>query len=278
MTNVVKRMVLVVGWPIIIITVMSWWARWRLPSPASRLFTQPFIQAQIKENIKYPRHWPLWGEFIDDRWIALTNGQNCEKGFHLMTSSCTTKKVKCILIQLCDRLTMNLTHWDRDKMIDILRITFTNEFSSKSFWRVPNAYLSCWTYVQTFSVNHIQVVPFWGEWLILTTPCSYPFADKHASQLDSNSARHITTSVHIRYTLPGFLFAEYIRLNVCSWPELPWQACGHTCIRALYLVIVTIKRISRFLFITVKSLYNVWLTRHIIKQFLHHGSQIILTL
>ena len=24
--------------------------------------TQPFIQAQMKENIKAPRHWPLWGE------------------------------------------------------------------------------------------------------------------------------------------------------------------------------------------------------------------------
>ena len=35
-----------------IITVASWWARWRLKSPASRLFTQSFIQAQIKENIK----------------------------------------------------------------------------------------------------------------------------------------------------------------------------------------------------------------------------------
>ena len=34
-----------------------------LKSPASRLFTQTFIQTQIKENIKAPRHWPLWGEF-----------------------------------------------------------------------------------------------------------------------------------------------------------------------------------------------------------------------
>ena len=24
------------------------------------------IQAQIKENIKAPRHWPLWGEFTGD--------------------------------------------------------------------------------------------------------------------------------------------------------------------------------------------------------------------
>ena len=30
------------------------------------LFTQPFIQAQIKESIKAPRHWPLYGEFTGD--------------------------------------------------------------------------------------------------------------------------------------------------------------------------------------------------------------------
>ena len=41
------------------ITVTSWWIQWRLKSPASRLFTQLFIQVQIKENIKVPRHWPL---------------------------------------------------------------------------------------------------------------------------------------------------------------------------------------------------------------------------
>ena len=37
--------------------------RWRLKSPASRLFTQSFIQTQIKENVKAPRHWPFCGEF-----------------------------------------------------------------------------------------------------------------------------------------------------------------------------------------------------------------------
>ena len=34
-----------------------------LKSPASRLFTQPFIQGEIKENIKAPGNWPLCGEF-----------------------------------------------------------------------------------------------------------------------------------------------------------------------------------------------------------------------
>ena len=50
-------------------------AGWRLRSPASRLFTQPFIHAQIKENIKALRHWPLCGEFTGGRGIPRHKGQ-----------------------------------------------------------------------------------------------------------------------------------------------------------------------------------------------------------
>ena len=49
--------------------MLSYWARWCLKASASRLFIQPFIQAQLKENIKAPRHWSLYGEFTGDRWI-----------------------------------------------------------------------------------------------------------------------------------------------------------------------------------------------------------------
>ena len=44
---------------------------------ASPLFTQPFVQAQIKENIKAPHHWLLWGESTG----------------HLMTSSCEVQNI-----------------------------------------------------------------------------------------------------------------------------------------------------------------------------------------
>ena len=33
------------------------------------------IQAQIKENIKVPRHLPVWDEFTGDQWIPSTKGQ-----------------------------------------------------------------------------------------------------------------------------------------------------------------------------------------------------------
>ena len=67
----------------------SKWLQWCLKSPVSRLFTQPFDHTQIKENIKAPRHWPLWGEFTGHRWIPRTKDQYRGKCPHLMTSSCT---------------------------------------------------------------------------------------------------------------------------------------------------------------------------------------------
>ena len=51
------------------------------------MFTQPFIHAQINENIKAPRHWPLCGEFTGEQWIPRTNDQSRGKCFHFMTSS-----------------------------------------------------------------------------------------------------------------------------------------------------------------------------------------------
>ena len=64
--------------------------RWRLKSPESRLFTQPFVQAQITENIKAPRHWPLWGGFTGDRcsnlyalWDVITDAS-----FHFIGDLC----------------------------------------------------------------------------------------------------------------------------------------------------------------------------------------------
>ena len=53
----------------------------------SRLFIHSFVQAQINENIKAPRYWPLWGEVADNRWISWTKGQGRWKGFYLMASS-----------------------------------------------------------------------------------------------------------------------------------------------------------------------------------------------
>ena len=56
--------------------------QWRHNGPDSVSNHQPhdcllnrLFKAQIKENIKAPRHWPLWREFAGERWIPRTKGQ-----------------------------------------------------------------------------------------------------------------------------------------------------------------------------------------------------------
>ena len=43
------------------------------------IFNQPFIKAQIKENIKAPCRWPLCVEFTGCRWIPQQMASNAEK-------------------------------------------------------------------------------------------------------------------------------------------------------------------------------------------------------
>ena len=56
-----------------IITVASQWVRWRLKSPASRLFTQPFTQAQMKEGnspvtLEFPAQMARDAENVSISW------------------------------------------------------------------------------------------------------------------------------------------------------------------------------------------------------------------
>ena len=53
------------------------------------LCVQPFFHTQIKENIKAPRHWSLWGESTGDRWIPLTSNQIVWTPFHSMYENST---------------------------------------------------------------------------------------------------------------------------------------------------------------------------------------------
>ena len=42
---------------------------------ASQITSISIVCSTVKENIKAPRHWPLCGEFTDDRWIPRTKDQ-----------------------------------------------------------------------------------------------------------------------------------------------------------------------------------------------------------
>ena len=68
--------------------------------PHGCLFTQRFIVAQIKENIKGPRYWLLCGEFTGTGEFPAQKASYAEKCFHLMTSSwerdLTRPRPRCI--------------------------------------------------------------------------------------------------------------------------------------------------------------------------------------
>ena len=52
---------LLIGFDFSYIIPLQWRHNERLKSPASRLFAEPFVQAQVKVHDKAPCHWPLWG-------------------------------------------------------------------------------------------------------------------------------------------------------------------------------------------------------------------------
>ena len=68
--------------PMRYITVTSWWARWSLKLPASRLFTRPFVQAQIKEKHQSSTPLAFVREFTGNRWNPRTKASIAENWRH----------------------------------------------------------------------------------------------------------------------------------------------------------------------------------------------------
>ena len=101
---------------------------------ASRLFAQPFVQAQIKEIIKAPSDWPLWGESTGDRRIPFTKGQSHGNCFHLMTSSCYIHEyLGCLAAELFWR-TRNI-HLQFISLVDaVTRVEIPNRVILNLLW------------------------------------------------------------------------------------------------------------------------------------------------
>ena len=79
------------------------------------VFTQPFVQPQINENIKAPCHWPLWGESTGARWIHYTH-------IHTHKGS-VTREMQYSFVYVCWATPPRLTL--RDKSISSTEVKFT---------------------------------------------------------------------------------------------------------------------------------------------------------
>ena len=112
---------------------------------ASRSCTQSFIQAQIKEDIKAPRHrhWPLCGEFTGDRPVTwkmfpcdnvimwCNNRYPASNGVQLIRSWSWDIDWWLPTIQQLDIITYGnhaLTNWGRDKIVAIFPTAFSDHF------------------------------------------------------------------------------------------------------------------------------------------------------
>ena len=77
------------GWKfsVMVPSIFTWWNRYYSslqwgPNESDGLSNHKphdcllnrLFEAEIKENIKVLRHWPLWGEFIGDRWFSTHKG------------------------------------------------------------------------------------------------------------------------------------------------------------------------------------------------------------
>ena len=145
------------------ITMTSWWARWRLKSPASRLFTQPFVQVQIKKTSKLrvtslcEGNSPVTGEFPAQR---ASNG----KCFHLMTSSCN-KPCGCGIY--CGVRTTLLWHryWNGMEPVIVTWFQFGRHWSW-THWLVGDVVIIKQCNMRTCFVIWIDIVSFFCRILL----------------------------------------------------------------------------------------------------------------
>ena len=150
----------------------SYWPRWRIKSPASRLFTQSFIRVQIKENIKAPRHWPLCGEFTGPGEFPAQRASNAENVYiwwrpYGFNTNCLCHSVDLFRRGQADSSRMSLTNavgtvglccswfcfacdtwkrslWCWNFVVDILLyIIFSDQMSQKKgrYWQKLNKYI-----------------------------------------------------------------------------------------------------------------------------------------
>ena len=118
------------------------------PHITSLTIVYSFVQAQITENIKAPRHWPLWGEFIGDRWSSRTKTRNVENisswwRHHatnervLVALSCEICVSPCVVKHLEVRLVTRLDNHIIYRALPIYRGLFSSNNSREIAIAVP---------------------------------------------------------------------------------------------------------------------------------------------
>ena len=107
-------------------------AQWCLKSPASRLFAQTFVQAEIKENTKAPRHWPLSPVTVG---FLSQRASSAEKVFIWWRHHDTSFLKTALALQQSCEVTQN-----RDQSYTILPVICSRNFFSKVSTKIRHSY------------------------------------------------------------------------------------------------------------------------------------------
>ena len=84
------------------------------------MFTQPFVRAQIIENIKAPRHWSLWGEFTGERYIL-----NVAAAVQTMQAPTAPAAIVLIYRQTSNKSRIKSQNWNVSRFV--LQLSLPNQ-------------------------------------------------------------------------------------------------------------------------------------------------------
>ena len=102
--------------------------------------------AQIKENSKAPRHWPLWWEFTGDRWIPArraSNAENVSVWWRYHGDFAWQDKDDRISVWLFQ----NWLSQDMPSCWDIFWIVIHWDFSNQDICDIYVVSISCWIFI-----------------------------------------------------------------------------------------------------------------------------------
>ena len=133
----------------------SQWARWRLKSTAFWWFPQSFVQAQIKENIKAPRHWPLRGEFTGHRWNPSQRASNAENVSIWWRHHSFVVSGFVVVTPSVDGVFMWRTHFHLRKSISFIRADL---FTPCVTWTPRNHKMSSWASCYVFVLTLVPLI------------------------------------------------------------------------------------------------------------------------
>ena len=116
--------------------------QWHLKSLASWLFTHLFVQVHIKENIKSPGHWPLWGESTGDQWISPHKGPVTWKMFPfddtIMNTVCSCKHILSNEVSNLGNISLTLsTLYDTERWPNVYQKIYLHVFPFTADRRRP---------------------------------------------------------------------------------------------------------------------------------------------